>query len=418
MKILHLFIFSTYIFHAFGNESLNLDEYLQSRGFDLSPVHSQKNEGYSSVRQREEFLNDLTQLSSIHTIMEIGFNAGHSSETFLQSPGCQKLLAFDIEQHPYTRTGVEFMQQKFKDRFEFIKGNSRIQVPLYAQSHPGVTFDLIFIDGDHSFEGCIADIRNSRLLANRNTILWIDDYIPAGIKPAVDYCVQNGELILLNDKFVSDVHGDRSWAIARYPTESEQIFNRIYKNATWGKDAQGKGSSGPGSTLEQGRPFIAYVQQILNQKSDIRTVVDIGCGDWVLGREIDWGNRNYIGIDVVESLVKQHQINFGSQTTHFVHLDVIQDPLPNGDLVLCKDVLIHWPNTTISQFLTKLKQFKYCIIVNDIDSISLPINQDISTGEFRPLNLTLPPFSLQPIETHYYFSGKNCIKQILLLKNI
>jgi hypothetical protein len=35
-------------------------------------------------------------------------------------------------------------------------------------------------------------------------------------------------------------------------------------------------------------------------------VIDINCGDWSLGRETDWGNREYIGVDVVEpSILKK-----------------------------------------------------------------------------------------------------------------
>ncbi len=395
----------------------SLDSYLNQNGFFLSPVHSRSNEGYSSIKQRLEFLNDLQNLSEVKNIMEIGFNAGHSSEVFLSSSNCQKLVSFDINSHPYTRVGVEFMKKKFGDRFEFVEGDSRTQVPKYAVTHHE-KFDLIFIDGGHTFECCTADIRNCQSLAHKNTLLWIDDYIPLGVKPAVDFCVKEGLITLLDSKCVQDPSGSRSWVVARYQylTESEKVFNHIYERGLWGKDQSGKGNSGPGSSLEQGRPFIEYIQNFLDRTSDVRSIVDIGCGDWVLGQAINWGDRDYIGIDVVESLILRHQSLFGSDKIHFVHLDVTTNDLPSGDLVICKDVLMHLPNAAVFDLLSKLKKFKYCLFINDVSSLTGGTsNGNVSLGGYRPIDLTLSPFFLKPKVNTYYNSG-SVIKQILLVE--
>ena len=62
-----------------------LDSYLSKHGFKLSPVHSGKNEGYSSLSQRAAFACELKKYTHIKRILEIGFNAGHTSELFLKS---------------------------------------------------------------------------------------------------------------------------------------------------------------------------------------------------------------------------------------------------------------------------------------------------------------------------------------------
>lgn len=205
-------------------------------------------------------------------------------------------------------------------------------------------------------------------------------------------------------------------------TESERAFSTIYQEGAWGRNEQGEAISGGGSTLAEGRPFIDYLQHFLDHSPDVHSIIDIGCGDWVLAREIQWGQREYLGADVVESVVLKNQLAFGTNTIHFAHLDGVVDEIPAADLLLCKDVLMHLPNSCIFTLLSKFKHCKYCILVHDVipDTLSKKKkkgkNVDTYVGGFRPLDLTLAPFFLHPVKISYYYSG-HCLKQILLLQN-
>lgn len=201
-----------------------------------------------------------------------------------------------------------------------------------------------------------------------------------------------------------------------HQTEAEKAFGQIYEKGIWGKDQNGKGTSGSGSTLEEGRPFIDYVQEFINRAPNIRSVVDVGCGDWVLGSAINWEDLNYIGIDVVKSLILKNQSKFGSDTVRFEFLDAITNDLPSGDLLICKDVLQHLPNSSIINLLTKFGKFRYCILVNDVQSTSGTNNRDTAIGGYRPLDLRCAPFFLKPTAVSYYSSGST-LKQILLIEN-
>lgn len=415
--LLSLFIFPSFIFCQEDLSQIDLDTYLNQKGFFLSPINSEKNEGYSSVKQREEFAHDLQKLPHVKKILEIGFNGGHSAETFLNSSDCQKLVSFDISTHPYVRTGVEFMKKKFGDRFEFIQGDSQREIPRYAATHLGEKFDLIFIDGNHAFDSVVADIRNCKQLAHRETFLWFDDYNAEEPKSGVDFCVQEGLITILDSKDVVDSSGVRAWAIGRYQTEAEQKFEKIYRECEWGKNEMGEGLSGPGSTLEQGKPFIDYLQDFLDNKQDIHSVLDVGCGDWVLAQKIDWGEREYLGIDAAEIVIKRNQSRFGSSKIKFAQSDLMTDELPSADLLICKDVLMHLPNNGVFKFLLQLHKFKYCILIHDVGSISDRLNnKDTVIGGFRHLDLTCSPFFLKPKTQHYYISGL-ANKQIILIEN-
>src|SRR6186997_3091512 len=57
------------------------------------------------------------------------------------------------------------------------------------------------------------------------------------------------------------------------------IFNRSYAEGWWGRDDTGKGTSGPGSTLEITREYRAFIEDFMS-KHAVKSVVDAGCGDW------------------------------------------------------------------------------------------------------------------------------------------
>lgn len=154
---------------------------------------------------------------------------------------------------------------------------------------------------------------------------------------------------------------------------SEEVFSSIYSDNIWIK------GSGPGSTIEQGRPFITFVQQILDE-FDIQSIVDLGCGDWVLAHEINWKNRNYLGLDVVSKVIDRNKLLYSSCNIQFSKLDGITQELPQSDLLICKNVLQHLPNADILKILAQIKKYKYVVIVNDFNANNSFTNYDTSLG--------------------------------------
>jgi hypothetical protein len=94
--------------------------------------------------------------------------------------------------------------------------------------------------------------------------------------------------------------------MSKLQTRSE-VFARIYERQNWGSDsAHGDFFSGQGSLPAHTSEYETYVSNFINSNSDIRVVLDIGCGDFqVAKRFLDRCHTNvtYIGADVVESLV-------------------------------------------------------------------------------------------------------------------
>jgi predicted O-methyltransferase YrrM len=108
-------------------------------------------------------------------IMEIGFNAGHSSELFLKNTNAY-VYSFDIGDHfnHYLKYGKHYINYVYPNRHTLVFGDSKMTVPRFAANND-IKFDLIFIDGGHDYETAYADLLNCRNLAHSETIVIMDD---------------------------------------------------------------------------------------------------------------------------------------------------------------------------------------------------------------------------------------------------
>lgn len=149
-------------------------------------------EGHSQLSNDETiFLKNIINDNSIRTILEIGFNGGHSSETFLSTNQATTVVSFDIGHHHYVNVGKQYIDQTYPGRHELIIGNSLVTIPEYYYKNankqinnngngnvsdlPCRAFDLVFIDGGHQYQEAHGDLLNCKYLSHPNTIVIMDD---------------------------------------------------------------------------------------------------------------------------------------------------------------------------------------------------------------------------------------------------
>lgn len=193
---------------------------------------------------------------------------------------------------------------------------------------------------------------------------------------------------------------------------NEEVFTEIYENRSWGQNQQGQGRSGEGSTLASTHIYRVFLQEFLKE-NNIKTVIDVGCGDWEFSQKINWDGIIYQGFDVVESVIQNNEKLFATDTIQFTNADATVFELPEADLLLCKDVLQHLPNEDIAKFLTQLHKFKHCLITNDISPKTYSSkNKDIKRGGIHPIDLTKSPFFLKGFKILTYKSQSK-LKQVL-----
>jgi predicted O-methyltransferase YrrM len=135
-------------------------------------------EGHSGqVSEQTDTLKELVSNPSIKNVLEIGFNSGHSADTFLSSNPNIKLVSFDIGTERNVILGKTYVDRKHSFRHCLIIGDSTKTVPEFVKEHPDLKFDLIFIDGGHTYDIATKDIMNCKELAHADTIVAMDDVV-------------------------------------------------------------------------------------------------------------------------------------------------------------------------------------------------------------------------------------------------
>ena len=162
-------------------------------------------------------------------------------------------------------------------------------------------------------------------------------------------------------------------------------FNTIYKYNLW------IFGSGSGSIAINNKKYIEFLKTFL-KNNKINNICDIGCGDWQLAKNIDWTGMNYLGIDCVDTIIKNN-LKHSKTNIKFICKDILNYKIPNAELYIIKDVLQHLSNSDITTLINKLTKnnYRFIIIVNDVSTINLNLN--IKNGMYRPLDLNKSPFN-------------------------
>lgn len=108
----------------------------------------------------------------VKDIMEIGFNAGHSTFLYLISNPISKIQLFDLGEHSYSRLCFEYLNSEFPNRLSVVWGDS---VKTLATYQPKIDYDLIHIDGGHWRFVAESDIRNVERISSVDSLIIFDD---------------------------------------------------------------------------------------------------------------------------------------------------------------------------------------------------------------------------------------------------
>ena len=175
---------------------------------------------------------------------------------------------------------------------------------------------------------------------------------------------------------------------------SKERFDFIYKTNFWGST---ESLSGGGSEIKNTENIRYQIKNIIN-KYNIKKVLDAPCGDFNWIKLIIDDQLEYIGADIVENLIFKNINDYKSKNISFVALDITKDKLPDADLMLCRDCLIHLSDLSIKKFIKNFKnsKIKYLLLTSyetKKDEFDFK-NKDIEDGDYRSINLLKPPFRL------------------------
>lgn len=165
-------------------------------------------------------------------------------------------------------------------------------------------------------------------------------------------------------------------------------FERIYATNLW-SDPETR--SGVGSSLDSTRVLRARLPAALRELGT-RVLLDAPCGDFSWMQHVELTGIEYIGGDIVPAIVAGNETRYATSRRRFVSLDLTRDPLPDADVLLCRDCLVHLSYANIRLVLANIARSRIRFLL----TTSFPgrgDNRDVEDGDWRPLDFEAPPFS-------------------------
>lgn len=166
----------------------------------------------------------------------------------------------------------------------------------------------------------------------------------------------------------------------------QKVFEKIYDVHHW-YDEESK--SGPGSNLLQTTNVRAILSSLLREL-EVKTLLDIPCGDFHWMKEVDLSAYAYCGADIVSDIVRRNELMYSNNKRRFIWVDITTSKIPRTDFLFCRDCLVHFSYEDIKNAVKNIKNSgsKYLLTTTFVSRS----NKDITTGGWRPVNLEAPPF--------------------------
>jgi SAM-dependent methyltransferase len=154
------------------------------------------------------------------------------------------------------------------------------------------------------------------------------------------------------------------WDMAKSRGKSrEQIFSDIYENNRWGGEP-GSYVSGTGSQPDIAESYISVLRTLIRSER-VKRIADLGCGDFEVACRILSPEVSYVGCDIVPGLAARNAARFANERIEFRQLDVVTDPLPEGDLCIIRQVFQHLSNRDVATVLRKAKQYPLLVVTDE-----------------------------------------------------
>src|SRR5262249_22061531 len=107
------------------------------------------------------------------------------------------------------------------------------------------------------------------------------------------------------------------------------------------------------------------VLRALIRSEGVTRIVDLGCGNFEVAQRFLSPELNYVGCDIVPNLVAHNTARFATERIEFRTLDLVTDPLPNGDLCVIRQVFQHLSNRDIAAVLRKVRQYRLLVVTDE-----------------------------------------------------
>jgi hypothetical protein len=172
--------------------------------------------------------------------------------------------------------------------------------------------------------------------------------------------------------------------------DPQDVFVEIYERNLW-ESAESRSGIGSEAVATEN---IRLHLPIIFERFKVTSVLDAPCGDFNWMRLVSLPeNLSYLGWDIVPQLIESNNRQFADRQHRFAVSNVLLDPVPRVDLMICRDCLFHFSHSDIRRALENFMASGTPLLLTTTHSIQdASTNMDIETGYFRRIDLFAEPF--------------------------
>lgn len=205
------------------------------------------------------------------------------------------------------------------------------------------------------------------------------------------------------------------------PMSMAEVFCDIYASKRWGEPGPERFNSGAGSSVKYSSRYCEAISRFVSEQN-IEHVVDLGCGDFRVGRVIASLVPSYIGVDIVPELIEHNNRTFGTDHIRFLCVDITCGALPPANLCLIRQVFQHLSNDEILRSLQLCRQYAYLVVSEHVPAerptrvnVDKPHGPDTRLYQNSGIFLDAPPFSEKPeVLLESAVDSKSVIRTVLI----
>jgi len=176
----------------------------------------------------------------------------------------------------------------------------------------------------------------------------------------------------------------------------KNIFNNIYKNCIWNNGDSSIPLSGPGSSIENTIEVASLLNSFIYE-NNIKTILDLGCGDLTWISKTQFFNDNtikYTGIDIVENLINEHSLKYPNKK--FYCKDIVNyNNIEYNSLIIIRDVIFHLKNEDVLQIFNNIKGKCDFIAITSCKNDVNYDNHNQNIWHFSEKNIHIEPFNIK-----------------------
>ena len=177
-----------------------------------------------------------------------------------------------------------------------------------------------------------------------------------------------------------------------------EVFTQLYDDGGWGGGLP-ETVSGRGSLMKATKSIRMELPSFC-KRFPINTFLDAPCGDFNWMQHVNLPGVFYVGADIVPSLIRKNNEEYGGPSRVFILCDIVKDPLPAVDFISVRDLVQHLTLDAIFALINNALNSNVKYIGITSHKTDVPNTEVSDTGGYRPVDLFQAPFFLpEPLES-------------------